>query len=165
MIRKTISWLMTALILAMACPVANAGSLKAKVLEYGLFGVERAGVSIGKTDRGLDVSGLKNATLLKASNRLEEKEGISFGICYMLGGESRGKVVDITVKWLHPTIQAPNTEPFTETIVKKKTRVGARNCNFCSFYSDWMMMPGLWTIQIIHQGEVLTELTFVIEKP
>jgi hypothetical protein len=132
-----------------------------RVLDYGIYRRSKVTfVPAPKTSEGRSAL-FAEAKLLKRTDKIHARVGTVFGLDYMLTGTPAGGAADVIVELAHPPIRNPNTgrTVATERCVFHVT-VGAPEYTDVQLDAAWNVVPGRWTLRIIHDSRVLVEKTF-----
>lgn len=134
-----------------------------RVLEYGVFSsnVARrqrvASVADGIRDKAKDFA------LVKRGSRVEARLGTGFGLRYQVTGAPRGALVLLDVVVRHPQMVNPDTrQPMTHSHAQYERAIGAVEHSLWSFDTPAGLIPGLYSIEILHQGRVLARQEFQV---
>jgi len=134
-----------------------------RVLDYGIYRRSKATfVPAPETSEGRSAM-FGEAKLLKRTDRIHARVGTVFGFDYMLTGIPSGAAVDVVVELTHPPIRNPNTR---KTVAIERCvfhiTVGAPEYTDVQMDADWNVVPGRWTLRVIHGSRVLLEKTFYV---
>lgn len=145
---------------------APAGAAEITITEFGLYETATG----GSRPAAKTITGATNLItmhrLIRPTSVIAAQPGRSFGVRYRISGRLDGSPW-LTYRVLHP--------PLTNPATGKTMRVSEWSSPLASYglvryigYSfdhGWEMAEGLWTIQILHNGQVRAEKTFKIVVP
>jgi hypothetical protein len=132
-----------------------------RLLDYGIYRRSKTTfVPAPKTSEGRSAI-FAEAKLLKRTDKIHARVGIVFGFDYMLAGTPSGAAVDVIVEVAHPPIRNPNTGKTVaiDRCVFDNT-IGAPEYTDVQLDAGWNVVPGRWTIRVIHDSRVLLEKSF-----
>lgn len=98
------------------------------------------------------------------TNKIEARKGLKFGIEYFIKGFTDDKDDAIFYcKISHPTMKNPETkEELNEVTERKINYVNERNFDYYHLESDWEIVKGKWTFEIIEDNKTLLKTEFDI---
>jgi hypothetical protein len=155
--------LATALLLA-AGPNSAAAQPSAQVFEYGLYEIKRVGRRPAPRTIGGWVGTVSRAKLIRKTDLVAGQLGRSFGMRVRFQGLPAG--TPITVRTVHP----PKTNPDngrTMRVSEYSSRVSPsmRGLFLFTFDDRWELAEGKWSLQVVHDGEVIGRKDFKVVVP
>jgi hypothetical protein len=160
-----------ACLLAGGMVVAGAGLAAAatvtgvKVLETGIFRYV-AGPPTGTTPEGVSIIPNRGHRLIKSTGRVPAVMGTMFGFTFRLEGQPRGYLETFQVVVTCPGLHVPGRKGVVRrTVGNLRYRLGGNHIVSWVFTKPWELVPGKWTIQLVHQGKLLAQKSFVVYKP
>jgi hypothetical protein len=146
-----------------ACPNA-----KATIVDSGSYATVTGERAEGKDTAAGYTTIVDEKTLMSTSARVKAKLGDSFGFRYKL--ECKGPKsfnTPMTIRTLHPPMTNPKVgKAVTESTWENNAWANHFEPNIHSgfrFDERWEMVPGKWTIQVVHEGRVLVEKIFIVD--
>ena len=143
--------------LAVLCPFASYASEvdRVDIIDYGLYKTafvkwEQA----PNTQRG-EIQLIGARELIRRTKRIPGKSGTEFGIRYVVKGQEEGGQVDLLVRVLHSETQSSDEW-------KISRQIGTPSFDGWKLGSDSKIVPGKFTIQLLHQGTKLAEKSFIV---
>ena len=153
----------TLIVLGLICPI-NAMAVDCYGVDLVDYGVYAADFMKYKNAPNTDVGKIElvsDKALLHLTEYIPGKKGTKFGIRYVPKGDLEGKNVDILVKVLHSTtIDSREISHVNEWVTSKK--IGKPGFDGWKFSDESELIHGNWTIQLYHQGMMLTEKSFYV---
>jgi hypothetical protein len=164
--------LMTVLLIVIALCAVPYSAVGAQVdgvdiVNYGIYVADdNSQVRSAKINEAEQASQEKAWKLLKKGDRIPAKMATSFGIEYIIKGAPAGEPVEITLRYLHPTISNPKTgKKYTSQEVSIDAQVGKKIHEGYTFDHEWELVTGAWVIQVFYDGRKLAEQYFTVYKP
>lgn len=140
--------------------------MAASLSTYGRYKTEPTGRTLKepKTASGL-IAPVRSHRLVTKTDTIFGQLDRTFGLEVRLRGMPT-PTVTLTIRTTHPTLTNPKTKRTTRVSEYNWTVTGAGPHFFgFSFDRTWEIAEGSWTIQILHEGRVLTEKRFKVVVP
>jgi len=100
---------------------------------------------------------------IHATETIEAELYTTFGVAYKVFGSPEKANVEITIKFIHPPITNSETgEVLTVEEFIDSSKINENDYAGWIFERAWEIVPGEWTIQLIHEDKVLAEQVFVV---
>jgi Domain of unknown function (DUF3859) len=148
-----------------ARPCVNA---KATIVDSGSYATEKGERAEGKDTAAGYTTAIDGKSLTSSGTRVKAKLGDSFGFRYKL--ECKGPKsfnTPMTIRTLHPPMTNPKVgKAVTESTWENNAWANHFEPNIHSgfrFDERWEMVPGEWTVQVVHEGRVLVEKKFIVD--
>jgi hypothetical protein len=141
-------------------PPADGPAVTATILGAGSVIAQRTGerVAAPATTAGSvgELSALWTPEFLSAPNHVRARLGTSIGIQVRIEGPEFLTVVPLRTRVTHPPIADPNTGK-TSRVDEWDNPMNAGFPRFTGwrFEHPWELVPGTWTIDVLHQGKVI----------
>jgi hypothetical protein len=137
----------------------------AHIVEYGVYeDVAELGTRGAEKSTAGHVTAVLDMKLVASTDRVPRKLQTNFGMRFVLEGEPAGGVEEVTIRVLHPPFRRPGFSGDTRSdeweaqgIIADKRYTG------WEFEYPYELVPGRWTIQIVHKDRVLAEKAFTVE--
>jgi len=167
LVRRMKALLVVSLVLASLCTARAQKVTGAQIVEFGIFQkVASGGLLDGPRLWDGKTNGVIEAKLLKSTTDIKAAIGISFGIRVKLTGEPKDAEVTCGFRWLHPRmIDIPSGLSSEVDQWESQPRIGHPRYTGYTFDSQWELVPGKWTIQVLFAKKVLAEKTFNVTVP
>ncbi len=137
-----------------------------EIVRYGIYHIELAGETIKNTvAKTGERKVVKNYKLLQQTEKIPAEIGTFFGFEYKLNGKNPGKKVLLTLHNNFPGLKDPAKEKVlkaSETI--EEATIGETQLVAYDFRKEWELVPGKWTFQLLRNGKLLGEKTFIVER-
>lgn len=140
-------------------------NLTAKIVDFGMYEVQ---IGDSKTKAVNTAYGeLKaiqdNETLIEQTTNIPAQVGVSFGFRFMPLGAPAGVELPLVFRCLHPEMQNPKRgEPSKEDVFQWRCKMGERWRFMYDIEEEWEAVLGEWTLQVWHEGRMLTRKTFML---
>jgi len=158
--------LLLAVVAGTAAADARAAEPGATIIEYGRYETERSGEVLKKpgTASGA-VTPVHTRRHMERTDRIFGQLDRSFGIEVDLRNMPPGPV-PLTIRTLHPPLTNPDTGRTTDVSEYDWTVISREKLYFgFTFDHRWEIAEGRWTKQILHDGKVIAEKTFMVMVP
>ncbi len=140
--------------------------INARIIDYGVYGKNE----VTYTKKANNPMGHINVTtgvdILTPTVRVPARIGTNFGFRFELNGETGGKYIEYVRIIKTPRLTNPNngktTEVFEDVISAPAGRILFAGY---TFEYEWELVPGEYTIQVLHDNKLLAEKTFHIYRP
>lgn len=111
----------------------------------------------------------ENPTFKPGCPTIQAKVGTRFGIHVLVKGEGNGLVLyDLVTRVTHPPLTNPTTQK-TSTVDEWQSPMNFGIPRFAGwqFEEEWELIPGKWTIEILHKNTSVAskEFNVVVEQP
>ncbi|NIR31304.1 MAG: DUF3859 domain-containing protein [Gammaproteobacteria bacterium] len=161
-------WLFGLILLPPCATLADTSSVNgARVVEYGQYDVVR-GERVAATDTAAGYMSRVQTYQRVGGPQIPAEVGTAFGLKYIVEGEPEGEKVTLTVVQTFPPqgVTHPDTSETThEQRYRRYARVGEETFDGYILSKPWEVVPGRWTIQILHEERLLIEKKFIVEGP
>jgi len=147
--------------------VPGSANIKAEIVEYGVYKqiTERvikknSDTTSGYTSRPKSKNGV---VFVRETENIKVIKGTIFGYKVKLYGLSVGERTPIDVMYQHPPIVGHDGKVSTGFTLKKSPRSSNGEFEGGIFYrlsEDYELVPGKWTLSVLHKDRVLAEKTF-----
>jgi hypothetical protein len=134
------------------------------IVEYGVF-QKIASQDLLNAPQVLDgkINGVIEGKLIESTTTIKASVGTSFGIRVKILGEPEGQVIACGFRWLHPKMTDPVSGQSSESDQwESQSRIGHPRYTGYTFDSEWELVPGEWTLQVLYGGRVLAEKKFSV---
>ena len=168
-----ISGLVALAVLAAACvprhpKPAHAPAVTAQILSAGSLVTETTGERIAAPDTAEGSVGAVGAywtpTFLAPPDRVHARLGTSIGIHVRVEGREFLDIVPLRTRVTHPPIVDPKTGKATR-VDEWDSPLNARLHRYAGWRFDhpWELVPGKWTIALLHEGRVIAKQKFRVK--
>ena len=163
---KLLVTLLVSLVLFSSPMMVKAAEIEGgEVLKFGIFKTELIRTEAVSEAAGGTKGVVKNQKLVEATTRIPALKGLEFGFEYVIRGQPAGDTVEVTHRYLHPSMTNPQTKKFFGSqTTRGKQKIGRTAYVGYEFEDDWEAVPGEWTIQVFCQGKKIAEKSFQITK-
>jgi hypothetical protein len=107
-------------------------------------------------------------TRTAVTRTIPAQRGVRFGFLFVVIGDPAGAIVPLRTVTIIPSpgLRDPSTQQVrTQNEHDANAHIGNSNFLGYSFDNNWELVPGIWTMQVWHQGRKLAEQTFkVVEQ-
>jgi hypothetical protein len=134
-----------------------------EILEKGVFKAQARDPLQNRNSPGGVVRPLDSISLVESTTTIPSKQGMHFGIRYIVHGFPRGARVPIKVVQHYPKagLHNPRTKKTTLTYQQTSLKmIGYPNFDGYHLENAWELVPGIWTIEIWYDGHKLAEQKF-----
>ncbi len=135
-----------------------------EIVRYGIYHIELTAETIKNTiAKTGERKVIKNYKLLQQTDEIPAEIGTFFGFEYKLNGKTPGKKVLLTLHNNFPGLKDPTKEKVleaSETI--EEAIIGKTQLVAYDFRKEWELVPGKWTFQLLKNGKLLGEKTFIV---
>ena len=139
-----------------------------ELLDVGLYRAERAGQMGAPGSVAGNINRLTSVTFYERTTRVPARIGIRFGVRFDLIGEPARAVVPLRAIWRFPApgLRDPKGgKTYTQSVEEFSSPIGEPRQRGYGFDNDWELVPGDWTLEILHgQNRLLTQ-TFTVYRP
>jgi hypothetical protein len=168
---RIIYCLFLSLALHVAAPTAAAqslNSLRAEILEYGLFSIHGETVD---TDRPSTAAGRttehEESRHIRRADRFAARKGITFGFRYRLRWEREGDLHGLEMHVIHPAMRGKDGRTHLTTTAPTDAffENGVSDGEILySLSEDFEVLPGEWTLEIHLDGKPILSKRFTLSK-
>lgn len=103
---------------------------------------------------------------LKATFKVPAIPGTRFGFRYVINGIPEGAEVPITIRKTYPGLRDPKRDKVIYNHKYLRIHEIGEICGTgYGFDHDWELVPGTWTFELLHKGNMLGEISFQVYKP
>jgi hypothetical protein len=134
-----------------------------EILEKGVFKAQALDPLQNRNSPTGVVRALATVALAESTTTIPSKQGMHFGIRYVVHGFPRGARVPIKVVQHYPKagLHNPRTNKTTFTYQQTSLKtIGDSNFEGYHLESAWELVPGIWTFEIWYDGRKLAEQKF-----
>lgn len=139
-----------------------------ELLDVGLYRAERAGhMGVPGSVAG-SINRLTSVTFYERTTRVPAAVGVRFGLIFDLIGAPSGAVVPLRAIWRFPApgLRDPRSgKVYTESVEDFPSPIGEPRQRGYGFDNDWELVPGEWTLEILHGQRRLLSQTFTVYRP
>jgi hypothetical protein len=158
-----------ALAVLVSAPVhAQAPQLdRIEILEFGIYSVTRQQIEKSQTTAGGQLAVAKEYKLITPTEMVTARQGVSFGIKYVVIGKPNGSRVRSNWITRFPAggLVNSNGRKFDRAEVAWEDTIGAPTYRTYAFDETWEMVPGVWTFELYFNGRKLGEKRFSVVMP
>jgi hypothetical protein len=134
----------------LADPGAGVGGIGVEILDAGIFGPKRPDES---------------RPIIESTNRIPSQLGLSFGVNFSFESPA-GEPVLLTYHCGSPPLHDPATGRFIEQqTLQMMTPQGGPHWVGCDLTEPWELVPGEWTLSIVHGDRLLERRSFQVYRP
>ena len=160
--RKTIVFGLALFLLPIITLAQEATS--AKILDYGIY-TQKTESTVKEANSPTPLRDVINdVKFIETTTRIPAKKDVCFGFRFIIEGKPHESDIVIVKKMIHPPISEAG-RTYTSNEYELTYTLGTERTTGFIFGSDYVMVPGEWTIQIFSQGKKLLEQTFTVYKP
>jgi len=134
------------------------------IVEYGTYRIQLAGehLQVPSAAAGV-VEPASRARLIATTNQVPAVVGTTFGCHFVIKGEPIGTPVMLDIVVEHPAFRKPGGETTGTTDKVPWQYVIGRKVGYTyTFDNAWEAVPGVWAIQVWHEGKRLAEQKFIV---
>lgn len=160
--------LIICLILLSSLPSVAADITDIDIVEYGIYTSEIIGTIYAPLTTSGKYNLVKNVILVEKTDKIPATKGTKFGLFYVIHGSIEGEEINIKeiVKFPNPGYRHPKTgKLFRKSEFSSIKKIGSKNFVAGVFSEDWDLFPGIWSVQLWHNGKKLAEKSFTVFKP
>lgn len=140
--------------------------ISARIIDYGVYGKNEVTYTKQANNPMGHINVTKGVDILTPTTRVPARIGTNFGFRFELNGQTGGRYIKYVRIIKTPRLTNPNngktTEVFEDIISAPAGRVLFAGY---MFEYEWELVPGEYTIQVLHDNKVLVEKTFHIYRP
>ena len=139
-----------------------------ELLDVGLYRGERAGQMGAPGSVAGNINRLTSVTFYEQTSRVPARLGVRFGIRFSLIGAPQRAVVPLRAVWRFPApgLRDPGSgKVYSESIEEFSSPIGELRQRGYGFDNDWELVPGEWTLEILHGQRRLLTQTFTVYRP
>ena len=160
--RKTIVFGLALFLLPIITLAQEATS--AKILDYGIYTQKTESTVNEASTPSTKRDVINDVTFIEKTTRIPAKKDVCFGFRFIIEGKPSESDIVIVKKMIHPPISEAG-RTYTSHEYELTYTLGTEHTTGFTFGSDYLMVPGEWTMQIFSQGKKLLEQTFTVYKP
>lgn len=135
----------------------------ADLLEYGVYqsDIESFIRDDNVADQNKIVS--RSFVLVESTTKVKADLDTGFGVKYVLRGSPNSAQVPVEIVVRHPPMYNPrNGVTYTESRTTFERTIGKAEYTVWSFDMGWTLVPGTFTIEVLHAGKVLVQKRFEV---
>ena len=148
---------------------ALAADVEVTGIEIVNFGIYTADITASTSNPGgIGHNTVQNTKLAARTTTIPAQVGVHFGIEYKVLGSPDGAEVVIhrVTKFPGPGLRPPGSStPLSVSESDVRKAIGAVSYSDYSLDDTWEVVPGVWTIELWHDGRKLAEQQFTLVKP
>lgn len=142
--------------------------IRAEILDAGAVNLKNVGKKEASDTQAGTVNVVDpqaNPTFLPGGTAIKAAVGTKFGISVRLSGAPPEAILPVSTRVTHPLIKDPKTgKSGTEDTWESPMNVGIPRFTGWSFDNAWEIVPGRWTIELLHGDSVLAAKDFTVSK-
>jgi len=167
--RIALSGVLTAMLILLSAGSPRAQeAVSAEIFEFGIYAPGPVTGVEAPSDYGVPRLYADHIVLLESTREIPASPNLSFGIRYRLQGGADGTVIPLTIIVRYPPQGLHNPEHPGPSDRDEQTilaALGGESFYTWDFYAPWHIEPGIWTIELWHDGEKLGEEWFEVISP
>lgn len=139
-----------------------------ELLDVGLYRAERAGQMGAPGSVAGNINRLSSVTFYERTTRVPATVGTRFGVRFDLIGEPARAVVPLRAIWRFPApgLREPGSgKVYTESVETFASPIGEPRQRGYGLDEEWELVPGDWTLEILHGQRRLLAQTFTLYRP
>lgn len=132
-----------------------------ELLNYGICQLEKESAEIDQDSPTGYFLGSEDISFTDQTDEIRIKNGLAFGIEYLLRGteEENAEVFEVCIT--HPPMVKPtSTLPITEVTESKVGAIDETNFDYYKFEYSWESQPGEWLFEVRQQDRLLLKKWF-----
>ena len=137
------------------------------IVDYGIYTADNlAAQSVPGAASGT-VTPIANIRLAASTRGVPAQQGVRFGFRYLIVGTPAGTIVPLHLVTIIPPpgVRNPSTQQLkTRGEFDWTARIGAQSARLYDLTHEWEVVPGVWTLQIFHQGRKLADESFTVVR-
>ena len=119
----------------------------------------------GSSDGSIgEIAGDETVVPTEATDRIPAKLGLRFGITFVVANRGTFETVPVEIRVTHPPFELPDGRVVTVDSWPASAQ-GVPRATGWSFDHAYELVPGEWTIAVVHEGRVSAEKRFCVGTP
>jgi Domain of unknown function (DUF3859) len=158
-------------VLVMFSSIAHAQTAQIERIDIagkGIYKVDAGQLTPDKRTPTGVVTIVENAAKIEDTITIPARNGLEFGIQYVIVGLPKSAKVPIRIVNVYPKQGLRNPE--THKVIRRAEIVrdkfiGDVNYTGYAFENEWEMVPGIWKFELWHKNRKLAEQSFTVTRP
>ena len=153
-----------AVLIAAGC--SHNSGYNAKILDFGIYtsGIVESVTNAPHTATGRATQH-RASSLKEETTRIPAQLGTVFGFTYVLSGKPDEKPLPLRYVWTTPGITPPGMNTIFQEEFDWGCKPGSKGGHLIRFEEDWELVPGVWTLKVLHGNNVLAQQSFTVYRP
>ena len=158
--------IMGIMMLSIVVGCSNSPSYSAKIVDFGIYagGLTEIASDAPRTTTGR-ITQHRDSILWEETTRVPARLGTIFGFKYILEGGFREQPLPLRYVWTTPGITPPGKKAQFQEEFEWGCTPGSQGGHLLRFEEQWELVPGAWTLSVLHGDRVLAQKAFTVYLP
>lgn len=139
------------------------GHLRAEIVSFGEYAstpIQRV-EDAPETASGLVIVPVANPSLLRRTTEVAAFDGVMFGLMVSVPGLAPDQTIPVTERTTTPGLRTPEGRLVHQGTHESELGAEPNFVGYC-FDQGWDLVPGTWSITILHEGRALATQSFTV---